>query len=96
MAGGAQRQFVTDGAETADGPDSNVGEVGVVPEGFARVHVAQVDLDERNPDRQQCVTECDARVRETGRVEDDVGDVAVWRLVDAVDQLSFRVALLGS
>ena len=32
LAGGAQCQFVADGAETGDGPDGNVGEIRVVPE----------------------------------------------------------------
>ena len=48
VAGGAQRQFVADGAETDDEPDRDVGEVGVVPELFPGMHVAQVHLDERN------------------------------------------------
>ena len=64
-----------------------------MPEGFPRVHVAQVHLDERNLDREQGVAQRDAGVREAGRVEDDERDVAGRRLVDALDQLGFGVAL---
>ena len=66
----------------------------MLPERFARVHVAQVDLDERDLHRQQRVAQCDAGVGEAGRIEEDEGDVAVRRLVDAVDEFGFRVALL--
>ena len=65
----------------------------MVPERLARVHVAQVHLDERDLHRQQRVAQRDARVREAGRVEDDERDVAGRRLVDALDQLGFGVAL---
>ncbi len=67
----------------------------MVAEGLARVHVAQVHLGERNLHREQGVAQGDARVREAGGVEDDEGHVPGRGLVDELDQLRLRVALVG-
>ena len=62
-------------------------------ERLARVHVAQVHLDERNLHREQRIAQRDAGVREARRIEENEGDVARRRLVDAADQLGLGVAL---
>ena len=93
MRGGAQRQLVADCAEPGDRADGDVGEVGVMAEGFPRLHVTQVHFDERDLHRQQRVAQRDAGVRERRRVEDDEGDVRRRRLVNARDQLVLGVAL---
>ena len=67
LVGGAQCQFVADCAETGDGPDGNVGKIGVMPERLASVYVAQVHLDERNLHGEQCVAQGDAGVRQARR-----------------------------
>jgi hypothetical protein len=64
-----------------------------MPEGFAGRDVRQMQLDERNLRRQQRVAQCDARVSECGRIEQNHGDVLVARRVDAFDERRFGIAL---
>ena len=66
-----QGELVALGAEPADDPAREVREIAVVTERFARVHVRQVDLDERDGHRRQGIAQGDARVREGGRVDQD-------------------------
>src|SRR5690606_13461799 len=62
-------------------------------ERLARGDVRQVELDERDRDREQRVAERDARVRECGRVEQNEIDLLAARGMDAPDQLVLGVAL---
>src|SRR5690606_33187957 len=77
------------------GAHGDVGEIGVVAERLARVHVAQVHFGERDLHREQGVTQRDAGVREAGRVEEDERYVAGGRLVNQLDQFRLGVALPG-
>ena len=54
--GGFEGQAVAAGAEAADHSHRYVGEVGVMAEWFALVHVGQVHFDEWDAHRQQRVT----------------------------------------
>src|SRR5688572_30486231 len=49
---GLQRQAVALGPEADDHAPRDVGEIGVAAKGFAPVGVGQVDLDERDRDRE--------------------------------------------
>ena len=80
-------------AAARSGVNRDVGEVGVLPETLARVHVREVHFDERDLYCEQGIAQRDARVREARGVEDDEGPVARGRLMYARDQLGFRVAL---
>ena len=62
-------------------------------ERFPRMHVTQVDFDERNLHAQQCIAQRHAGVRESGGIEDDAGDVRGRRIVNAADDLSLGIAL---
>ena len=62
---------------------------------LARMHVGQVDLDERDPHRQQGIAQRHAGVGEAGRVENDEIDVFVRRGVDVVEELVIGVGLEG-
>jgi hypothetical protein len=53
----------------------------------------EVNFDERDLDRQQCIAQRDARVREPCRIEQNQRDVARRSQVDPADQLRLRVAL---
>ena len=49
------------------------------------MHVAQVDLDKRNTHRQQRIANGNARVRERGRINQDIVNV-VFSLMNTVDE----------
>src|SRR5262245_33252109 len=67
LVGRPQRELVADGAESRDRPDGDVGKIGVAAELLARLHVAQVDLDERHADREQRVAQRHAGMRQRAR-----------------------------
>ena len=86
-------QFVPLGTQSADHALGNVREIRVVAEGFARMHVRQMDFDERNGGGQQRVPERDTGMGEGGRIEDQEIDPFVPCLVNPFNQFVFRVAL---
>src|SRR5258708_1103245 len=55
--------------------------------------VGQMHLDERYGDPRERIAQRHARMRGTGRVDDDENDSLGLRLVDPVDQLSLEIAL---
>src|SRR5690606_41673758 len=91
--GGGQRELVAPDAESGVGAHGNVREVRGPTERLARGDVRQVELDERDRDREQRVAERDARVRERGRIEQNEIDLLAARGMDAPDQLVLGVAL---
>src|SRR5688572_666153 len=70
---GCQRQLVSVRAQPADHPTGDVGEVRVLAEGLACVHVREVDFYEGDRRRGQRVAQGDAGVRISRRIDDDVG-----------------------
>ena len=55
--------------------------------------IAQVNLDERNPDSEERIAQCDTGVRKSTRIQDDEIDTIDGGLLDPVDQLMLRIAL---
>ncbi len=49
--GGLQRKPVAERAKTDDAADGDGGEIGVMAEGFPRIHVGDMEFDELNRDR---------------------------------------------
>ena len=90
---GRQRELVARHSEAGDRAECDVGEIGVVPESFAGRDVRQMQLDEWNLRREQRVAQRDARMGERGRIEQNDGDALIARRVNALDELSLRVAL---
>src|SRR5688572_1062791 len=90
-----QRQLVSLRSQSADHAAGEVGEIGLLPEGFARVDVGQVDFYERDSGRRQGIAQCDAGVREAGRIDEDVCSFVAFRGMYTVYQGGLRVALEG-
>ena len=65
----------------------------MTPEWLPGVDVRQVHFDIRNAHCGKSVTECHTGMGEPRRVDDDPGDVLFFRLMYALDQSSFMVAL---
>src|SRR5690242_2802887 len=92
-AGRFQGELVDHGPQARDHAGGDVGEIGVFPEGFPGVDVRQVHLDEGDADRREGVAKRDTGVRESRRIDDDVGGFVAFRGMDALDEGGFRVAL---
>src|SRR5690606_35780565 len=78
-----ERKPVAGRSEADDYARREVGEPGTMPERLATVDVAEVDLDERNCHRCQCIAHGDAGVRVGGRIQDDESDRGLRRGLDA-------------
>ncbi len=66
-----------------------------MPERLARMHVGEMDLDERQLHREQGVTKRDAGVGEGAGIEDEEFEAFGACALDSVDQHVFGVALAG-
>ena len=64
-----QGEFITLRAESDDRADGDIRKIRVLAKLFPRVHVADVNLDERDGDGQQRVAQCHAGVGEGARIE---------------------------
>lgn len=64
-----------------------------MPEGFAGVHVRNVDFHYRDRNRCNRVSKGNGGVRVSARIEDDTIEVLVVRLMEAVNKCALRVAL---
>ena len=91
--GGLQGKIVTLAAQPADNALGDIGEIGVVTEGFPRMHVGKMNFNERNARCQQCVPQRNTGVRERRRVDDDVINAFRTGFVDALNQFVFGVLL---
>src|ERR1700728_3386275 len=60
---------------------------------FARKHIAQVNLDERQGDSEEGVAQCDARVGVGPWIDDDEGNSVGLRGMNLPDQFMLRIAL---
>ena len=69
MQGRLQSKFVSKRAQANYGSGRNVAEIAVMSKVFACKYIAQVNLDKRNPDREQCVPDGYAGMRKRSRVE---------------------------
>src|SRR3984957_19555805 len=65
-------------------------------ESFAREYVAQMNFDEGNAYRQECIAQRDAGVGKRAGIDDDEPDLFVLRRVDLADQFVLGIALCGS
>src|SRR6202046_2877859 len=54
------RQLVADGSQSDDAADSDVGQIRVLPKTLAREHVAQMNFDEGQLDREKGIAQGDA------------------------------------
>ena len=93
LARGQQGEFIPICPETEQATARDVTEITVVPKLFPGKRIAQVNFDKRNLNGQKGVTQCNTRVRESARVQDDEVDAVNLRLLDPVDELMFGVAL---
>lgn len=90
---GVQRKPVTVAAKSADHPDRDIGQAGMVAERLAGEHVGQMHLDKRDPHRGERVAQSDAGMSEcTGIAQDDRGAV-VTGMMDAPDQFVLGIGL---
>ena len=85
-----QREEVAVRAETADYAEGNGGDIGMVPEFFARVNIGEMDFDDRHRDGGDCVSDSDASVRIRRRVDEDAV-CPVDMLPDDGDDFAFVV-----
>ena len=90
-----QRQVVAIGAEAADHSQGQVGEVGLMPEGFAAVDIADVDFNKGQRYGCQCISQGDAGVGKGGWVDDKTSHLGIRCPVDQVDQGPFVIALVA-
>jgi len=88
-----QREFVTVCSESEQAALGDVAEIAVVPELFAAERNTQVYFNKRYADCEQSVSERNARVCECAGVQEDEVDVLIERLLHAVNQRMFSVAL---
>jgi hypothetical protein len=96
MGGGSlECEPVTVNSESADNADGEIGEVRMLAEFFARMHIRQVDLDECYLRREECVANRDAGVGIGRRVDDDEVDLIDPGLLDAIDDVALAVRLEG-
>ena len=80
-------------AEAANHGFGLIGEIGVMPERFATMHVRQMNLDERDADARQCVPNRHARVRVRGGIDQHEIGLFGPRGLNAVDERAFVIAL---
>ena len=64
-----------------------------LPKILAGKYIAQVDLNERNFDRQQCITYGDAGVCEGAGIQKNEVDLGGLRLLHQIDDLMLGIAL---
>src|ERR1700743_132775 len=93
--GGLQRKLVADRSQPIDTADSDVGQIRGMSKCFPCEYVAQVDLDEWHPNRQERVAQRDAGVGEGAGVDDDERRAVGLRGMYAADQVVFGIALGG-
>src|SRR6201991_2093905 len=80
-------------AETANDPFGEIGEIRMVPERLAAMHVRQVNLDERDTNACQRVPNRDAGMGVRSGVDQDEIGLLVPRGMDAIDEPAFMIAL---
>ena len=91
--GGVQRQPIAVAAETADHADRDIGQIGVMAERFARMHVGQVHLDERDRHRAKASRSAMLVWVKAPALNRIMRGLVVARLVDAADQLVLGIGL---
>jgi len=93
LAGCLQGEFVPISAETEQAAFRDVTEITIVPKLFPGERIAQVNLDKRNLNSEQGVTQRDAGVREPTRVQDDEFDPVNLGFLNPVNEFMFGIAL---
>jgi hypothetical protein len=95
VTGSLQRQLVAVCPKPKQAATRNIAEVAVMPKLFPGKRVAQVNLDKRNLNRQECVAQGDTRMRERSGIQDDEIDPIGRGLLHAIDEFMFGVALVA-
>lgn len=90
-----QRQFITVRTQPGHHPDSKVGQIRVMAEGFARVNIGKMYFDKRNGNRRQRIADRHAGVSVGRRIDHDEINMIVAGLMDTLDQRPFVVMLKG-
>jgi len=88
-----QCQLIAVCAKAEQATSCDVTEITLVSKILAGKYVAQVDLDERNFDRQQRVTNGDAGVRESAGIQENEVYLVGLRLLNTIDDLMLGIAL---
>src|SRR5271166_2166474 len=71
QCGGFERQLVAERTQPENASDCDIREIGSVPKLFARENVAEVDLDEWNGNAQQRIPQCNTRMSQSARIDQD-------------------------
>lgn len=92
-AGSLHRQFVSVSPKSKKTATCDIAEVTVVSKFFTSERVTKMNLDKWNPDTQEGIAQCDARVGKTARIQYDEISAFGGRQLYAIDQLVLSVAL---
>ena len=90
-----QRQFVAVRAQAAIHADGDIGEIRMLAEGFAGVHVGKMHFDKRDGDGCQRIAQRHAGMGVSRRIDDDEIHLVARGFVQPVDQGTFVVVLEG-
>ena len=93
MTGGLQRQFVTVSPKPKETTIRYITEVAVLPKLFPRKRVTEMNLDEWNSNRKECIAQGDACVGEAPGVQNDEIDAIGRCFVHPVNEFMFGIAL---
>jgi hypothetical protein len=93
LAGSLQGEFIPKSPKTEQTAFRDVTEITIVSKLFPGERITQVNLDKRNLNGEQCVTQRNAGVREATRVQDDKFDSVDLSLLHPVNEFMFGIAL---
>ncbi len=90
---GLQSEFVTECPEAEQAAARDVTEITTVPKRLSSKRIAEMNLDKRNLNGQESISQGHARVRKAAGVQDDKIDVIGSRLLNAINEFVFCIAL---
>src|SRR5574343_832868 len=88
-------QQIALGTKPGDRADSLVGEIRLVAERLAGMHIGQMHLDKRDIQRQHGIAQCNAGVRTRRRIYNQKIKVFATCCMQSLDQRTFMVTLKG-
>ncbi len=88
-----QSCLVPAGTQTRNDTNSQIRQIGMMPEGLALIHVGQMHFDERYGYAGQGIAHGNAGMREGGSIDDDEIRTVVSSRMDTIDQLAFVIGL---
>ncbi len=88
-----QSKFVTECSEAEQAASRDVTEITTVPKRLSGKCIAEMNLDKRDLNGQESISQGHAGVRKAARVQDDKIDVIGSRLLNPINEFVFRIAL---